>query len=414
MVHLCLAKSLSPSQENEERLRQSLFAKYNRDILPEHDSTHPVKIQIGFSPIAIKGIDVSSQVLNLDGWVVYRWNDSRLSWDPKEYGDMPNIRVQAKRLWTPDVTIYNGMNQGDSEWMEGSKSMNTLVYSSGLVVWVPAASIRASCDLDLTRYPYDVHTCSLKFGSWVFDGFHMDLVLDQGLLNKGPIDISNLRNSSEWMVVSTSSVKEVNYYSCCPEPYPSVTFNMTLRRQADGYQAVILTPIACGIILALVTFFISPFQARRLMLNAFNMLCFLLTTLHLQRQLPSVGKSTPFIVLICEFMMVILSMSMWWNMIVLAIVGRCKRSQAPQMLNRFLNSWPTKVLFISNGNVSMKECCKKISELNQNNKDTEMLNIVTEESDAVSGWMKLILFIDRLGFLLVLVSMMSGLAILIQ
>lgn len=30
-----------------------------------------------------------------------------LKWDPKEYGDIEDIRLPADKLWKPDVLLYN-------------------------------------------------------------------------------------------------------------------------------------------------------------------------------------------------------------------------------------------------------------------------------------------------------------------
>ncbi len=52
---------------------------------------------------------------------------------------------------------------------------NALLYSNGEVVWVPHATLRSICPLNITTHPYDEQICNLKFGSWTYDGYTYDL-----------------------------------------------------------------------------------------------------------------------------------------------------------------------------------------------------------------------------------------------
>jgi len=35
------------------------------------------------------------------------WKDERLAWSADEYGGLDTLRVPAKLVWTPDMTLYN-------------------------------------------------------------------------------------------------------------------------------------------------------------------------------------------------------------------------------------------------------------------------------------------------------------------
>ena len=51
------------------------------------------------------------------------------------------------------------------------------LYSTGLVKWEPPAIFKSSCDIDVRYFPFDEQTCWLKFGSWTFDGFQVNVRL---------------------------------------------------------------------------------------------------------------------------------------------------------------------------------------------------------------------------------------------
>jgi len=45
-----------------------------------------------------------------------------------------------------------------------------MVRHDGLVFWPPPAKLRSSCKIDITYFPFDDQLCSMKFGSWTYDG----------------------------------------------------------------------------------------------------------------------------------------------------------------------------------------------------------------------------------------------------
>ena len=74
------------------------------------------------------------------------------------------------------------------------------------VLWVVPAMTKSSCRIDVTFFPFDEQRCSLKFGSWTYDGFQMDLV---NLSSSGNLD--KYTTSGEWDLVGMPAVR----YICC-------------------------------------------------------------------------------------------------------------------------------------------------------------------------------------------------------
>ena len=35
------------------------------------------------------------------------WKDMLMTWDPENFGGVDNVRVPARRIWTPDIVLYN-------------------------------------------------------------------------------------------------------------------------------------------------------------------------------------------------------------------------------------------------------------------------------------------------------------------
>ena len=79
-----------------------------------------------------------------------------------------------------------------------------IILSEGNVLWVVPAMTKSSCKIDVTYFPFDEQRCPLKFGSWTYDGFQMDLVTlnESGDLNKYTV-------SGEWDLVGMPAYRYV-------------------------------------------------------------------------------------------------------------------------------------------------------------------------------------------------------------
>jgi len=203
------------------RLVADLFGgDYNKHIIPDN-----VTVKFGMALINFD-ICAKKKVLSTYFWLRYVWKDSRLAWDPEEYGGTSVLRFDPNSVWRPDITLYNS---ADSAKMVSCTETNILMYSNGEVLWVPPCKAISHCPgLTLHTEPYEPQTCSLKFGSWTYDGNTMDLKFYD---NKAEIDVSDMVNSSNFEFISTTAEKHERYYACCAEPYIDVTFNMTVQRR---------------------------------------------------------------------------------------------------------------------------------------------------------------------------------------
>ena len=103
------------------------------------------------------------------------WNDEHLTWNESDFNGLEVIRLSSSEVFKPDITLYNSADL--TNMVNNLAPTHVLVYPQGTVMWVPPATFKSICDLDLTNYPFDEQQCFLKFGSWVYDGLGLDLQL---------------------------------------------------------------------------------------------------------------------------------------------------------------------------------------------------------------------------------------------
>lgn len=136
-------------------------------------------------------------------------------------------------------------NSADGNFEVTLATKTTLDYT-GRVEWRPPAIYKSSCEIDVEYFPFDEQTCVMKFGSWTYDGFQVDLrhidenngtsVVDIG------IDLSEFYKSVEWDVLEVPAIRNEKFYTCCTEPYLDITFNITMRRKTLFYTVNLIIP----------------------------------------------------------------------------------------------------------------------------------------------------------------------------
>jgi nicotinic acetylcholine receptor, invertebrate len=96
------------------------------------------------------------------------------------------------------------------------------LHHDGKVIWEPPAIYKSSCTINVEFFPFDEQHCTMKFGSWTYDGFQVDLVhVDQKVTpdeNNIPIgiDLKDFYRSCEWDIMSVPARRNVKMYPCCP------------------------------------------------------------------------------------------------------------------------------------------------------------------------------------------------------
>jgi hypothetical protein len=155
------------------------------------------------------------------------------------------------------------VDSADTRLREHREAM-AVVSSDGSVLWIPMAIFKSTCSIDITHFPFDVQTCNMKFGSWTYDGFKLDVDFYDDLES---VDITDYIESNEWALLEYPAIKNVKIYPCCSEPYPDLTFTLKLKRIAAFYNYILILPCVLLSSLTLVIFWLPPESPAKMMLG---------------------------------------------------------------------------------------------------------------------------------------------------
>lgn len=321
--------SSSPPLSHEKRLMDSLLRHYDASVRPVKNSSEPVIIRLGITLTQIFDLDEKNQVLTTIVWLDQEWFDEYLVWDPLEFGNFSNLRLPCHKIWLPDIVLYNNAD----DYTRGYFQTRAMIDPQGRVFWPPPTKFRSTCPVDVTYFPFDDQVCTMKFGSWIYDGLQVDI---QNRTSE--VDLVNYMPNGEWELLEARMVRNVVYYPCCPDqPFPDITVVLVIRRKTLYYMYNVVMPCIMMSVLTLLVFCLPPDSGEKIALGVTVLLAFSVFMLAIAEKMPETSESIPLLGIYLTAVMAITSISVVMTVIVLNFHYRGpSRKEVPAWLRRFL------------------------------------------------------------------------------
>ncbi|KAF8765180.1 Acetylcholine receptor subunit beta-like 2 [Argiope bruennichi] len=305
----CMVVAISEAHPAAKRLHDDLLSDYNRLIRPVGNHSHKVTVHLGLKLSQLIDINLKHQVMTTNVWVEQTWHDYKLKWDPDDYGGVEMIHVPAEHIWLPDIVLFNNAD-GNYEVTLMTKAT---VYYSGEIVWKPPALYKSTCEIDVEYFPFDEQSCLMKFGSWTYDGYEVDLrhvKQEEGstLVPQG-IDMSEFYKSVEWDILLVPAKYNEEYYDCCVEPYPDITFNITMRRKTLFYTVNLIIPCVGISFLTVLVFYLPSDSGEKVTLCISILVSLTVFFLLLAEIIPPTSLAVPLLGKYLLFTMILVTLS---------------------------------------------------------------------------------------------------------
>ncbi|KAI0233795.1 Neuronal acetylcholine receptor subunit alpha-2 [Lamellibrachia satsuma] len=238
--------SVVSATDDPSALDSILFAVYNPNVPPGDDlSKTPVHVNIGMSLTRIIHMDEDTQIAQTNVWLRWQWNDSRLTWDPKTFGNITTY-VTTSKAWMPDVTLYNDVRK--SARFQDKRDVRLMWDAT--VQWQSPITYYTNCQSDTFFFPFEQLRCRFKFGSWAYHGGEMHI-----MPMNNSASTETFFSHAEWQLVEMTTFVHNNTYKCCPnKTFPDVTFVVVLQRQGVYYLTTLLLPVFSMLLLACFSF----------------------------------------------------------------------------------------------------------------------------------------------------------------
>ncbi|KAJ8382639.1 hypothetical protein SKAU_G00034170 [Synaphobranchus kaupii] len=315
--------------EFQRKLYKELMDNYNRLERPVSNDSAPILVELGMALLQIIDVDEKNQVLISNVWLQLYWTDVYLSWNPDSYPGVQTLRFPSNQVWVPDILLYNSAD----ERFDATFHTNVLVNASGYCQYIPPGILKSTCYIDVRWFPFDVQKCNLKFGSWTYNGWLLDLQMLS-------VDISTYIPNGEWDLVGVPSKRNELYYECCKEPYPDVTFTVTMRRRTLYYGLNLLIPCVLISGLALLVFLLPADSGEKISLGITVLLSLTVFMLLVAEIMPATSDSVPLIAQYFASTMMIVGLSVVVTVLVLQFHHHDPQgSKMPKWVRVVLLNW---------------------------------------------------------------------------
>lgn len=207
--------------------------------------------------------------------------------------------------------------------------------------------------MDVEFFPFDVQKCAMKFGSWTYDGFEVDLVhvcapnADSTKVIDNGMDFSEFYQNVEWDIVAVTVQKNIKIYICCIEPYPDLTFNITMRRKTLFHTVNLILPCVVISFLTVLVFYLPSDSEEKITLCISVLLSLTVFFLLLTEIIPPTSIVIPLIGKYLLFTMILVTLSIIVTVFVLTIHFRSPATHSMSAWTRlaFIQFLP-KMLFM--------------------------------------------------------------------
>ncbi|KAK1175082.1 neuronal acetylcholine receptor subunit non-alpha-3-like [Acipenser oxyrinchus oxyrinchus] len=318
--------------EMEDSLLRNLFRGYQKWVRPVQHSNDTITVKFGLKISQLVDVDEKDQLMTTNVWLWEEWTDCRLRWNPDEHGGITSIRVPSETIWLPDVVLYEN---ADGHF-EGSLMTKVIVKYNGTVMWTPPARYKSSCTMDVTFFPFDRQNCSMKFGSWTYDGDMVDLILLDD-----HVDRKDFFDNGEWEILNATGMKgnrKDGLYS-----YPFITYSFILKRLPLFYTLFLIIPCLGLSFLTVLVFYLPSDEGEKLSLSTSVLVSLTVFLLVIEEIIPSSSKVIPLIGEYLLFIMIFVTLSIIITVFVINVHHRSSATyhpMSPWVKNLFLQRLP--------------------------------------------------------------------------
>ncbi|XP_070543862.1 neuronal acetylcholine receptor subunit alpha-10-like [Ptychodera flava] len=284
----------------EAQLLKDVFKDYSPLLRPVLDKSRTVDVTHGMSLTHIVDFDELNEKLTVNVWLRQFWVDERLRWNSSQYDGIDEIHVPSKRVWNPDITLYNEVRKDAFK----VKHTKVILKSDGSIKWPTPVLLVSTCKIDVTQFPHDRQCCPLKFGSWTYHGLELNISAEDN-----QVDLSNYQTHSGWSLLKVPAYRNDRFYNCCSEPYPDVTYMIVLQRRLTYHVLKVIIPTAVICVIALFAFYLPPASGERVALSFTNLLTLFVFKQVMMQSLPTSSESIPLLGVYFACMIVIVGLS---------------------------------------------------------------------------------------------------------
>uniref|UniRef100_A0A1B6G1R0 Neurotransmitter-gated ion-channel ligand-binding domain-containing protein n=1 Tax=Cuerna arida TaxID=1464854 RepID=A0A1B6G1R0_9HEMI len=305
---------------NVGRLKKAVFCGYDSSVRPVLHHSNKTFIKLSAFPTNINWIMEENNQIWMAFWFFMQWKDELLTWNISDYEGLEEFYADASSIWVPDIYVSD-----PPQSYSMGKQMKCLVHSNGDVECTMSTSVLARCDIDLTYFPFDRHSCKLVLRPRSYHG----PVLNLDFMDTSGTDPLKLyRPNGAWNLMSVKFNRNVTNIK--GDIYTTdIECSFVLERRSSSYNVTYATPALVMMIMVLCVFWLDVQCSARVILPALAVLGHLIIIEWLMRAIDSNFDHLPVIILLFRDSLLITGLALVWSVISRSL---CTSSTSPYWL----------------------------------------------------------------------------------
>ncbi|XP_037529802.1 acetylcholine receptor subunit beta-like [Rhipicephalus sanguineus] len=314
-------------QELRRRFLQE--SGYDPSLRPTNHSAEPTAVTVVIPLSEVTYFALVGDWFTVALYFCEYWKDPRFSWDPRDYGGAHRFSGTTKQIWWPRIDVVNAKRQ-DVDLLQ----QRVTVYNDSNAWSCAAMKVKTPCRVDLSDFPNDKQTCSLRVGASAYSDSEVRMA---GYVTWG---VPHVNASTEWVLehLSFGSHAETN------RSFIDVVFH--LRRTARRHRYTFTMPGISSALALLAAFWIPPDSDRRMTLACLNILA-LAVVLNRMSLLMAASVTVPKMILFLGLGTLVGLFTAAASILIISASRSNSRIQVPGSLHRFLSGFVAMLLCIN-------------------------------------------------------------------
>ncbi|KAG8288990.1 hypothetical protein J6590_007745 [Homalodisca vitripennis] len=328
LVNSILSGSIAPPSKtcndkmktNAGRLKKALFCGYDTSVRPVLHHSNQTFIKLSAFPTNINWIMEQKNQMWMSFWFFMQWKDELLTWNSSDYEGLEEFYVDASNIWVPDIFVSD-----PPQSYPMTKQMSCLVHSNGDVECTMSTSLTTRCNIDLTYFPFDRHSCKVVLRPRSYHGPVLNLDF---MDTSGTDPLKFYRSHGAWNLMSVKFNRNVTNIK--RDIYTTdMEYSFVIERRSSSYNVTYATPALVMMMMVLSVFWLEVQCSARVILPGLAILGHLIIIEWLMRAIDSNFDHLPVIILLFRDSLLITGLALVWSVISRSL---CTSSTSPYWL----------------------------------------------------------------------------------
>ncbi|XP_070534384.1 uncharacterized protein [Ptychodera flava] len=284
-VWIVCSDNISDIVNGDQKLILDLIKNSDHGVRPFNNGP-PVNVKLGMYLLTIREISEVDMSFTTSMILREHWRDPRLQHNSTKRVVLDGSIIR-NNFWVPDLSI---MNSCEEETFHKTPKPNELMYinSDGFVYYTIKITVRATCNMDLRKFPFDDQDCALNIMSYAYDvnDCYLELVgndTTDAIVLDPTLELSQFYLEKVHGDTGIYEFTEVGNFS-----YVLVSFH--LQRQLSYYFLNAYIPTGAFVIIAWLALWIPPTSSpARVTLGITCMLTLVTKSTMVKSEMPKVA-----------------------------------------------------------------------------------------------------------------------------